>query len=411
MKLGWKTKYDPNKICSEIANAQQPEADGVSFQMTAGYQDNKSLLNCAIQFPEKLPDPLKEQLTSSGLVAAAAARALTPDAVLKHVAIAYHKWKTQPESTYKLLTRLSARSWVATSSVKLNGVRVTLSRKQPSNLRQDKIGFHWPTGFRNIQVPPDYLWLHLSVRGVDSHHAGQKAFDILELLLGSWNLAINSRTLSSQSYPTPKPVNHLQTGPVYTLHQRIAGQEMREVAFWYRPDFVEPIAAFDFDKDSEPLEKQKEFVSLKIRRHFYKGDVADAIRRYNSSLDYHDANVAFTKLWGVVEFLTDSIGQRYDILIRRTSFLYENYEHHRQVLDSLRDRRNEAVHHGTNVTEDQYTIYLLKRYAEQLIYFHLLNYYRFRSLKDAAAFLDLSPNKAELRERIQLLKNALKFRK
>jgi len=60
---------------------------------------------------------------------------------------------------------------------------------------------------------------------------------------------------------------------------------------------------------------------------------------------------------------------------------------HRQILEHLRDFRNKAVHAGETNAEMEVLLYQLRRYVEQLIFFHLNNRFHFASFKEVTALM------------------------
>jgi hypothetical protein len=289
---------------------------------------------------------------------------------------------------------------------------ISLLPVKPPGLVQSRVEFHWPNGFRGIEIPDDFSWVTVHTKGRDELEAARRAMESLDYLTGVWNFALNLRTHSQFSSPLPKTVNQLQAGPVHTLHRKSTKGEEGYVAFWYRPDYIEaPKAARLSEQEWNKLEEERRWFTQTTRYHPYGDQVRDALIRYSDALDQHDRSVAFTKLWSVLEFLTDTIGAKYSELIKRAAFTFSEYALHRQILEMLRDKRNAAIHHGAIPDTDQYTIYQLKRYVEQVLVFHAVNHFRFQTLADAAKFLGLSPSRELLKEQIDVCKKALKFRK
>ena len=129
-----------------------------------------------------------------------------------------------------------------------------------------------------------------------------------------------------------------------------------------------------------------------------------------NSKDYSDYDIAFLKLWSVLEFLTNTLKAKYDNTIKRTAFCFKEYDFHCQVLNHLRDYRNKSVHTGSSDNSGvKIYIYQLKRYVEELLIFHLSTKMKFSNIESASEFLDLSQDAEFLREKCQLYQKAIKF--
>ena len=146
-------------------------------------------------------------------------------------------------------------------------------------------------------------------------------------------------------------------------------------------------------------------VRLCLARSVYTTRLEDALRRYTRALDSFDWDASFLRLWGLLETLTGTQPhESHDLTVKRATFLYEDPERefHVQVLNHLRHYRNRSVHGGESSETIEAYLYQLKRYVEDLLLFHLAppSYCRFKSIAQAAAFLNLPPDPADLRRRV-----------
>jgi hypothetical protein len=146
-----------------------------------------------------------------------------------------------------------------------------------------------------------------------------------------------------------------------------------------------------------------------LKKHPYRGKMEDIIIRYTRALDDHDHASAFQKLWGVLEALTATLGN-YDVTIKRTSFIYQEDIFHKQILQNLRELRNQRVHHDVSSDTMESNLYLLKGYVEDLMTFHLVRGSRFACFEDVMEFLDLPMDSKELRRKADLYTSASRYR-
>ena len=141
----------------------------------------------------------------------------------------------------------------------------------------------------------------------------------------------------------------------------------------------------------------------------YGTALTEALLRYVRALDERDQNNAFIKLWGAVESITSPEVAKYDLLIQRCSFLFNDTQYHKQILEHLREYRNSSVHAGDQNELAKSHCFQLQYYFVQLFLFHLRNGQVFSSLDEANQFLDLPPDKAKLLARQRMIQKALKF--
>ena len=126
--------------------------------------------------------------------------------------------------------------------------------------------------------------------------------------------------------------------------------------------------------------------------------------------DETNYDTAIIELWSILEMLTGTLLDRYDVLVRRVSFLGEDVEIDRLVLNHLRCFRNRTVHTGRSSEGRNAAIHQLRSYAEQMLLHHVRNPTRADSIACAMRFLDLSPNVADLKSQANVVKLAIKFR-
>ena len=85
-------------------------------------------------------------------------------------------------------------------------------------------------------------------------------------------------------------------------------------------------------------------IRQKLKKCKYQEDVKKAIVMYCQAFDLYDWEASFIKLWSLLEFLTATKNNSYDITIKRIKFLYKDTEDTHQSLTYLREFRNSLVH-------------------------------------------------------------------
>ncbi len=121
--------------------------------------------------------------------------------------------------------------------------------------------------------------------------------------------------------------------------------------------------------------------------------------------------MAFLKLWGVLEVLTDTtVGGPYDETIKRTCFLYEDSAFNQGLMKVLRRYRNRSVHLGMNSIRRE-TVVILHRYVVRNLLFALSRSREFTSLTELGHFLSLPASPTDLLRKAELFKMATIFRR
>jgi hypothetical protein len=143
----------------------------------------------------------------------------------------------------------------------------------------------------------------------------------------------------------------------------------------------------------------------------YREELEGVVRRYVQALDQCGWNTSFLQLWGVLETLTDTSRDRYEVTVSRVLFLTrpDRRDFHRQILRHLMNYRNRTVHAGYETPAIEILLYQLKRYVEDCLAFHLWWRPRFGSIGEAARFLDLPPDPERLKERSRSSRRALRL--
>ena len=112
----------------------------------------------------------------------------------------------------------------------------------------------------------------------------------------------------------------------------------------------------------------------------------------------------------MLEEITGTTKSSYDVTIKRTSFVFDDPQYAKILLEFLRDQRNRIVHKGSQPDDAERLTYELKRFVEAMLKFLLLQSTEFENLQAFHSLLDLPPNPKLLRERIRQHELAYKLR-
>jgi len=217
-----------------------------------------------------------------------------------------------------------------------------------------------------------YRLVKVRTIGRSKHEAVHNAMKSVNLLRGLWSLFATYRSWSVTYSNTPqrKPIGVIHTGPIHTLHLPNGALAENDL-YWYEPAYTEDQPIFRPADGWQELDKNRRRATRQLSTLKYGGDLEGILIRYVDALDQPDHNIAFLKMWGILERITNSLGTNYDETINRAVWIYsrDNRQLAKDLLQSLRYRRNQYVHSGDSCTESDQVAYMIKFYLDP----HLLN--------------------------------------
>jgi hypothetical protein len=180
---------------------------------------------------------------------------------------------------------------------------------------------------------------------------------------------------------------------------------------WYDPDFTEdqpiykPANGWWVD-----IEKKRRLAMRCLAALEYKNDLIAILIRYVNALDQPNTDIAFLQMWSILEKITDTIGGKYDETIERTLWPFQGQDRFvsKNILESLRYRRNQYVHSGKADQECDQIAYMIKSFVDPHLFMLISNRLNVHSLEEYGNFLALPSNITILKERRQILTQALR---
>ena len=253
-----------------------------------------------------------------------------------------------------------------------------------------------------------YQLVKVSTEGRSKYDATERALNSLNLLRGLWSLitTYDSWTIRGGS-TTRKPLGVIHTGPIHTLHF-LNGSSVDDNLFWYDPDFTEDQSIYQPAKGWKEIEKKRRLAMRQLATLEYKNDLEALLVRYAGALDQPNTDIAFLQMWSMLEKITDTIGAKYDETIERTLWPFTSQDRFvfRNMLESLRYRRNQYVHSGKGDQESDQVAYMIKSFVDPHLFILITNQLNVHSLEEYGMFLALPTDAAVLEERKQMLVRA-----
>ena len=403
MPIIWKKskKFRPEVILNRIDGIRTVSpTGGVSYSGFDLY-DALPALQSMLEFPPSASDVQKLALMRKAL--GTITTKLTPETLIFEINKHLVAQLATKSTTYHILTSLSLNPTGLARRIKIEGATINfLTGQYPKKYS------HRANTIAEVRPPVEptaanYCRVIVSVIAKTPFGAITKALRALDAQRAIWCLFGNSgMEIIGQEW---KPINVVRLGSEHTIHHPDGSMANGEV--WFEPNYAvasiyRPSRLLDFRKNTK-------WAMRRLTSAQYGTALTEALLRYVRALDERDQNNAFIKLWGAVESITSPEVAKYDLLIQRCSFLFNDTQYHKQILEHLREYRNSSVHAGDQNELAKSHCFQLQYYFVQLFLFHLRNGQVFSSLDEANQFLDLPPDKAKLLARQRMIQKALKF--
>lgn len=407
MRMEWIKGFEPELIIGRLRDLRKLDGDKVSFNGMFEMRHNLALLKSMIEPPPAIPIDIADQLVERATFAAAKTHRFNSEDVILCIEKAFKGHLGKRPKASSLVTTLSLSKANLPPPIPIRGCTVTFFSALPGELgpAREKAAKDFKDVVRHKERR-DYAWVVAETTAKSSREAASACLNAIDLMRGMWNMAATSparMTLSGR----PDPINAITLGELHTLHKEDGS--IVDKMCWYERDYCEDQKLYNYGHRDFAVRTYADRILARLQESNYRDEMEEAIIRYVRALDCPDYDVAFTRLWQILEHLTCTIAS-YDTTIKRVSFLYDDWKYARQVLRHLRAHRNAIIHKGLAHRDTETFVYQLKGYVEAIIRFHLGSKPVFRNLADAAEFLDLPTDLEKLRERLDMHTRALTYR-
>ena len=408
MPINWKsggTRLQPSVILGKLDSVVSLEEDGrVNWGDGFFYFDAIVALRSMIKFPDNYADLDKIQIIKTALKKAAQNNVLTPIGVLESVRSTANDEIAKPDVSYRILTSISASKPFPTPTIRHRGCQISITGgSHPKKYVGRRELIEDEPNFTDL-TPDNYAKVVICLKAKGHNSAFSKAFKVLDTWRGCWNLFANyTGEIIGTSW---KPINRIRTGHTHTLHYE--NGQLASKIFKYDPNF-EKTNTISIPKN-DVLAKNIRWMMQRIAECSYSNALTDAIVRYARAFDERDPNIALIKMWGALEALCARNQNNHELVARRAASIFQDYDYHFQIIQHLREYRNQSIHAGDQEDEAKTHCYQLQRYFYHLILFHVHNVADFGSLEDANSFLDLPRDLAQLQKREKFINKAIRFR-
>lgn len=400
MAVKWKTNNSlrPETILKkleEIKNKNSPDEIDFSIEYTFAL----SALETMISFPKI------EGINKSDLIFRVISKTgeLKKDTVLTELNQLVSQVNAQKESVFHILTSLSLSNF-PTKRITVVDCEIELMDKDypEKYINARKIVLEK----KNLnEAPSGYTKIIIFVKEKSAERAVTKALRCLDLQRAAWCLLAN-RSYFEFFGNEWEPINKIRLGEIHSVHHDNGELAIEEL--WFEPNFVKA-SSINVLQELNKFEENNEWLLTQLDKSKYPEELKNALLRYVRALDEKDQNSAVIKLWAAIESLTAPLGANGELITKRCSFIFRDFNFHKQVLEHLREYRNRYVHAGDQREEAKNICLQLQFYFRELILFHLRKTEIFSNLEEANEFLDLPPKKHDLIRKKELIESALSY--
>ncbi|WP_413398554.1 hypothetical protein AA0Z93_00005, partial [Pseudomonas sp. 1P02AnB] len=253
-------------------------------------------------------------------------------------------------------------------------------------------------------TPTDATVITIAIQAKSPEDAFHTAFNALDYLRGILALHVNMGMKLNLTGRIAAPMNRILVEGMHTVHHE--NGDLATDTFWYE----DRKAAKPYQIPEETLAslaKNTKKILRKIENIKDGKIIRDALIRYSRALDEKDSDHAIIRLWGALESVV-SESNNAELVVRRCSYLYNEHELVKQILESARTYRNRNVHAGVTSPLSESLSYQINDIFRSLIIFYARN--TFNSLREANSFLDSPIMDGDIERKIKLLRKASRFR-
>lgn len=388
--IKWKREYRDEFVqilIEKLNSAKKQDQNGKSINNPFEFAECAALLDTMLHIPGDFPDIERRRIINRAIINAAMQPTITSGDILKEVSALLHTYLRKELTTYSVFTDISVSSSCVMRPVRYNDALITLHPKLNRTVTKERSRIIKRAAHEiNGAVPTNYSHIRVTVKARSPAEAADKALYNLDFVRGVFNFFLNQKNTKRISSGKTRPFNAIILGPIHTVHHNDGS--LATDSWFYDPQYRFKIELFNDPQEFCNIINYFGLFRSKIKKLEYRGDIEKALIRYVGALDSPDWQSSFLQLWGILELLTYTARDSHIVTIRRSSILYIDDKYAALCLSQLRDHRNKFVHQGAQPLDIELLMIQAKNFTENLVRFHIGNNFRFRSLNEAAIFLD-----------------------
>ena len=365
------------------------------------------LLKEQCKFDDEIPEKTKKEIINKSIYESADSGELQINKVSDVVRKLEDKYLKTPSTNYTLMTGVSIVGIKSKQVIGTPYSKITISRHFPSKFKDiydfNVIKKTYPTLNKSA-----YSWVTINVKARCEYTAVNKALSELNYWLGCLNLFYNLSVYSRDSYGKAAPINKITKYPFYFIYLDVADKMSQN--YWTEPNFSLRGKSLDINEEKNNFNKAKAFYK-KLHADILKsqefGFFKKAFKIYADALDSDDMNKTFLNLWMLLEHLTMTMKDNYDVTIERTLLPFNERFEIKETLNVIRTKRNMAIHTGEQYAESEEYAFMLMFIVNRYFWFTVESLGKVKSIDILKDILDLPKNETKLNNMREQLTNQL----
>lgn len=336
---------------------------------------------------------------------------LSQENVLKYLNDAWLEKSQTREKKFALLTSISLEKDFPITKIEIDGCTIRLLKgNYPKKYKERNKAALTDAQYKELN-PHTYRKVIVNCTSRFEQEATSRSIAALNIFRFFLCLECNSGMSISYNAFQTKPINKVQLGGSHTLHLENGKNATTNGIFWFWPDFKEISTKICFKKNYLTISENVKFLLEQFNKCTFKKDLERSILHFMDGFDSKDSHHCLVSAWTAMELLlAKGTESNNDLIPKRCSFLYAENEYHRQILEHLRNYRNNHVHAGEGSHLGWIYCYQLQRYYRRIILHYLTYSTKSFSLTEANELLDTSLNEEEIKAKINLYERSLQFR-
>lgn len=395
-KSKWTNTNTAKELISRILNLklskkqQYPDCTGHNEydSLFAGTELNlyTMLLTELVRFDNEIPEPLKSEITMKAIFESADKDQLHHGYLAQVIKRQEKEYLNNEKQKFILITGVSIIGIKTKHIVHTPNSLITISKYFPKKYKSE-YDFKEVTSICPKINPKAFSWVTIEVSARCISSAVSTALTEFDYWLGIMNVFFNFNQ-SRQSFEQPSPINKIIKYPYHSLHF-LSGKRATNL-YWYEPNYSLRGSIVRADDQYIKAKRFYNMVSSKISKTSQIKFFRDALSRYCDALDSDDMNKAFLKLWSLLEYLTFTEKENYNVTIDRALILFVDKFLYREKLELLRNKRNVAIHGAKQFDEAEKYTYMLMNIINRYLLFIINGLTKIKSIIQLKEVLDLS---------------------
>jgi hypothetical protein len=359
---------------------------------SSGFDNYAMLLKEQARFNSEVPDSIKQEMVNKSIWESADNNKLEQGYVGNILKRIESEYLAQDSRCYYLVTGVSINGLKSKRTIKTPKANLVISNYFPQKFKSS-YDFKQAKALYPRINNKCYSWVTVQVSARCVHSAAEIAFKELDYWRSIFNIYCNFNQ-NRTSFSKPSPINKICKYPYHSLH--LENGDRATQLYWFEPNSSTEISSFNM---SEKYDEGKSFYQKLSSDVCNSGNLAfftKSLNRYCSALDTSNMNSSFLALWSLLESLTFTGHDNYDVTIARTLVLFKDKFKLKLELEILRDKRNMAIHSGSQFEEAEKYAYMLMNIIHQYIFFLVNAITKSKSINQLKSTLDLPLNKSKL---------------